>query len=293
MKVEGSNVSYQRVTENPRLTSVSVQDIFNDYDECVELFHSLLDMPSGVRRNQIENAHFHKNRYRTLSEIVSGKKNILDVGNDKPFLSWILRKSEPEANFTTISFEVVGNPYETFAIDIETEAFNLGSECYDLILLAEVIEHLWRNPSNVIFEINQCISPEGQLYLTTPNACELHAIVNILWGNNPNQRQQYFRTLESGHLHLWTISELTTLLREHGLLVERVSTPSPYQYTDVKNEVASFAAKVSPFSELMGEQIEIFSRREKLIDAPVYPESIFPDRVPVQAEGAIVSMFKK
>jgi 2-polyprenyl-3-methyl-5-hydroxy-6-metoxy-1,4-benzoquinol methylase len=292
MKILKDEKSFSDIQNNKILNTCSIEDIFDNYEQYVQSFHDLLNMPEGLKNNQIDNAYFHKNRYRRLLEIVKEGSNILDIGNDKPFLTWMMKKVSSSIDIVILSFKVEGNPYDTESIDIEKEKFGLGKEVFDLVIFAEVVEHLWRNPSNVFYEINQCLVDGGSLYVTTPNACELHAITNILWMTHPNQRGQYYKTLESGHLHLWTPNDLSTIISEHGIEVQHLCTPSPYEYTDLNNKVALLAKEVSPFFELMGEQIEIIAKKVEKIHEPIYPTSIYPDGIPVQAEGAITSFLK-
>ena len=56
---------------------------------------------------------------------------------------------------------------------------------YDLIVMAEVIEHLYTAPSLVLSFINSLMSRSGKLILQTPNAVALHKRVQMLVGRNP------------------------------------------------------------------------------------------------------------
>lgn len=60
-----------------------------------------------------------------------------------------------------------------FALDLETPDFlekNPGlSGSYDLILFAEVLEHLVVNPVDLMRRLLRMLRPGGSLYLTTPN----------------------------------------------------------------------------------------------------------------------------
>ena len=275
----------QRINESPRLSSINIEEVKLHYDAISWHFHDLLD---ADKEAQGANAQFHKQRYLDLiSREWHGR--VLDIGNDKPFLSFLLRKLHPHATFTTISFEIPQTPYTLFEVDIEKERFPFEDKTFDQVIFTEVIEHLWRNPSHCMAEINRVTKLQGRLYLTTPNACDMHSIVCILWQANPNQRSAYYASLESGHIHLWTAGDLKSMLDAHGFTKHSITTSNLYGHTIPSDVIEEFACKISPHRHLMNEAIVADAVKESDATLPVYPASIFPDGVPVQASGAILS----
>ncbi len=268
------------------IANVTLKDLVDNFHHLNLKFHSFFEQPH--RDVFIKDAQYHKDRYLDLfSRSFSGK--VLDVGNDKPFLSFFLRRLKADAEFKVISFYVPESPSDLYAVDIEDEAFPFPDNEFEQVILTEVIEHLWRNPSRAIHEINRVLKPNGTLLLTTPNPCERHALVCILWQANPNQRSQYYSNLESGHLHLWTIKDLKTILEAHGFEIGTVKTADFYNYTKEDKVLNRFIRKVSPTPELMGEAIVIEATKIKHSAAPLYPFEIFPDGGPVQFSGALKS----
>jgi SAM-dependent methyltransferase len=236
--------------------------------------------------DQHQNAIFHKIRYLELL----GKKWVgrtLDVGNDKPFLSFFLRKFNQDATFETISNEIPQTPFVLHEVDIEREPFPFADSTFDHIIFTEVIEHLWRNPSHCVCEMNRVLKTEGVAYVTTPNPCDRHSLVCILWQANPNQRSGYFATLESGHLHLWTAADLKLIFESHGFLTTDVTTKDLYGHTKPDENVERFIAQVSKYRNLMNEAVVLTVTKIADSLTPVFPTAIFPDGEPVKLQGAI------
>jgi SAM-dependent methyltransferase len=275
------------VLEGDVALAVNGADDFEQrYDELNEAFHS--HFQQEVRRAGIENAAYHKWRYCSMCR-ESLRGSVLDLGNDKPFLSFFLRRLNPNAEIKTVSFEIPQSPYDLYAVDIESEPLPLQSESIDVVLFAEVLEHLWRDPAYTLFQINRVLRAGGELYLTTPNPCELHAITCVLWQANPNQRSQIFRSLESGHLHLWSSADLKTLLETSGFKVDLLTSYDAYKYTKHVPAIWEFVKSISPYTDLMGECLLVRASKIEEIDGPRYPTAIFPDGCGVRLEGAIRS----
>jgi hypothetical protein len=137
------------------------------------------------------------------------------------------------------------------------------------------------------------LKPQGEIYLTTPNACELHAIVCILWQANPNQRNQFYETLESGHLHLWSASELRILLESNGFSVNELTSFDAYKYTDRSGKLMELVKQVSPHTELMGESLLLRARKTISRSEPFYDPRLFPAGRGVQFAGALRSFAMK
>lgn len=276
---------FQALSSDGRLASITdVKMLSQQYEAVNEIFHSHFSVQ--LRANFVENARYHKDRYLDLLS-KTFETRVVDVGNDKPFLSFFLKKFNPSAEFYTLSFEVPESPFELIAVDIESEPLPFPDGMFGVALFTEVIEHLWRNPAYPIAEINRVLHKDGTLFLTTPNPCERHALVCILWQANPNQRAQVFSHLESGHVHLWTCGDLRILLEAHGFTCDVIATKDYYGYSDISETFEEFIRSVSPYRDLMGESIVIEARKLTNHHHPSYPSEIFPDGKPVQFDGAV------
>lgn len=283
--IKGNDALNASITNDFYLKNLTLDELVLNYSEVNRVFHSHLTIDVT---EHLKNAEFHKIRYIELASMeLSG--DILDVGNDKPFLNFLLRKFNPKSIFSTISYEIPESPYDLYEIDIEKEEFPFASASFDFVLFTEVIEHLWRNPSNTIHQINRVLKNKGNLYLTTPNPCDVHSIVSVLWQSNPNQRSAYYTTLESGHLHLWTVADVCELVSNHGFIINESITKNLYGHTKFDSQIEDFISKISPHRSLMNETVVVFASKEYEVEEPQYPLRIYPDGTPVMFRGAITS----
>jgi SAM-dependent methyltransferase len=285
MKIIAEDSSLRkRLDEDSVLRSVKYAELASHYEEISARFHSLMSRGADA---QHENALFHRIRYlELLSRRWFGR--VLDVGNDKPFLSYFLRRFNPDTHFETISNEIPETPYALHEVDIEFERFPFPTGVFDAVIFTEVIEHLWRDPSHCVLEIARTLKLGGSVYVTTPNPCDRHSLVCVLWQANPNQRSAYYATLESGHLHLWTVAQVASILEAHGFEVTTRTTKDLYGHTKPDASIEQFIAAVSPYANLMHETVVVEGMKRVVVDEPRYPRDIFPDGRPVQFDGAIV-----
>ncbi len=217
----------------------------------------------------------------------------MDVGNDKPFIVYYLRELNPRASFFTISYDIPETPVDLYDVDIEQEVFPVEEGAYDQVIFTEVLEHLWRDPAFAVHQMNRALRKGGLAFITTPNACELHAIECILWQANPNQRNQFYSRLESGHLHLWTAQELRILFESNGFEVKELRSYDSYGYTNRNGKLMQLAREISPHVEMMGETLLMRAVKSEALPHPVYDARLFPNGSGVKFEGAIRNFASK
>lgn len=68
--------------------------------------------------------------------------------------------------------------------NIENDKFPYADGEFDLVIFAEIIEHLLNDPCKVLREIKRILKPNGKLILTTPNVARLENISRLLSGAN-------------------------------------------------------------------------------------------------------------
>lgn len=104
--------------------------------------------------------------------------------------------------------------------DIERESLPIGDDSADIVLLTEVIEHLWHDPIFVLCEINRILKNNtGIMVLSTPNLTCLRHRVNFLRGRISRVIEHPFvsflkarRLGHLGHCRLYAPGELTSML---------------------------------------------------------------------------------
>lgn len=183
---------------------------------------------------------FHKRRYAYLLEtalpLLHPGARVLDVGLSA-FSRMILRR-RPEVSLTTLGFvdERYWTPSEWthHPCDLNDPAFawtSLGE--FDVIILAEVIEHLYTPPQRILRTLRSALKPGGHLVLQTPNAASLMKRFRILCGENPYEMIRE-ELNHAGHFREYTIEELRALACGAGFEVVRVRTANYFNHPGIR-----------------------------------------------------------
>ena len=182
---------------------------------------------------------FHAPRYVVLLDLLrdelerhGGNGLVLDIGNSP---------------FSALAAEQLGTRIDNLGLDGEFETpvgqsywfdLNQASDparwrtdmaAYDVIVFAEVIEHLHTAPQLVLRFLRTLLSPGGSLIVQTPNAAVLHNRVQLMLGRNPFEmiREQ---TNDPGHFREYTKRELHWLAQEAGFRVVDWNAHSYFDY---------------------------------------------------------------
>jgi 2-polyprenyl-3-methyl-5-hydroxy-6-metoxy-1,4-benzoquinol methylase len=151
-------------------------------------------------------------------------KTVLDIG--RTFLSELVasRLARP---VTTLGFgsdaaTSIGMHYEFDLNDAQEEVrWRRDIAPHDVVIMAEVIEHLYTSPDRVLAFLYTLVKPGGRLILQTPNAVALGRRIAMLLGRNPFELIREDR-LNPGHFREYTAGELMTYAIRHGFSVERI-----------------------------------------------------------------------
>jgi trans-aconitate methyltransferase len=171
---------------------------------------------------------YHRRRYEYLMDHVgrllegfTGRARVLDIGMSHQTL--LLRALHPEAELETLGYydhrfprmeEVRHTDYDLN--DAADEARWPEMEPYDLIVLAEVIEHLYAPPTRVLRMLRRLLRPGGALLIQTPNAVNLRRRLALLRGHSPFEMiRDDMRN--PGHYCEYTVENLMELARAAGL----------------------------------------------------------------------------
>jgi len=180
---------------------------------------------------------FHCRRYafllRETEKIIKKVRNtnrgntikILDIGSS--YQTIMLQKIYPEAIINTLGFEdprfKARKQDRHYQFDLNNAQFQenrLNVEEHDLIIMAEVIEHLYTSPVLVLKYILSYLKRDGYIIIQTPNACALDKRIRMLTGKNPYE-QIHKNRQNPGHFREYTVDELISIGNKSGLeLVE-------------------------------------------------------------------------
>jgi hypothetical protein len=174
---------------------------------------------------------YHATRYARLLDAVgelsarAGPPNpwrVLDVGPN--IQTALVRTVHPEARVDTLGFEHPAVPprrqEQHIQFDLnQSPAPPTVDRRYDVIILAEVLEHLYVPPHTVLGVLRDMLRPPGFILIQTPNAAALHKRLALLRGRNPVEPPRACRE-NPGHLHEYTLDELTDQVKAGGLTVQ-------------------------------------------------------------------------
>lgn len=184
-------------------------------------------MESGTE--MVEYGIGHTPRYECLEAMIrtySLKKStkVLDVGAS----FFTLRLKKMFEDVSTLGFDDArdlickmpeGMPHFVFDLNDSREPSKwISMPKFDLIVFAEVIEHLPTAPQHVLRFFASSLTENGLLFVQTPNATSLDKRLKMLFGTNPYEMIREDWT-NPGHFREYTRSELVSLAHEAGLEV--------------------------------------------------------------------------
>lgn len=100
--------------------------------------------------------------------------------------------------------------------NIENDSFPYTDDSFDLVIFAEIIEHLLNDPCKVLREIKRILKPNGTLILTTPNVARLENVARLISGANIYDPYSGYGPY-GRHNREYNRHELDQLLRFEGL----------------------------------------------------------------------------
>lgn len=176
---------------------------------------------------------------------------ILDVGPS--ILTGMLREHFPEAEIFTLG--IVGDerdgghlPDGILRDENHTEYnLNRASEKkkwpspgeFDLVICAEVIEHLHTAPEYVFELFSSLLRPDGRLVIQTPNAVSLIKRLVLLAGKNPYERIR-LNAENPGHFREYTTVELIEIAESVNLSVQSITIENYFRLLPVTWKVRGY-----------------------------------------------------
>jgi SAM-dependent methyltransferase len=175
---------------------------------------------------------FHRRRYEYLMGFVDrilraqtpppGEPlRVLDVGMSHQTL--LVRELFPDVELATLGFyderyAAAGAVHTEFNLNFADADDFPPLPDFDLILLAEVIEHLYTPPTRVLTMLKAMLRPGGVLLLQTPNPVNLARRLALLAGRSPFEIIRDDPT-NPGHYCEYTVEHLLFLAESTGFEV--------------------------------------------------------------------------
>jgi predicted SAM-dependent methyltransferase len=196
-------------------------------DEVLDLFSSLALDEGEVTylRGQARRIAYLRDLVQRYCDKHSGVSNILDVGPHfltRCLLETILPK--PEMSTLGVEFPKLVPPnmvHQHATVDLNecgSLPLPFEPESFDIIVICEVIEHLFIPPDVVLTFLKKLVrKPGGIILVGTPNAVCLSNRLRMMQGENPFHLLSPDWKSGAGHIREYTMRELRTYGQSAGL----------------------------------------------------------------------------
>jgi SAM-dependent methyltransferase len=184
----------------------------------------------GLERSNHDYLQFHAKRYAFLLSKVetSPRARILDIGPS--FQTTLMRDFYPDSAIDTLGFDDHRYPKRRhdrhIAFDlndsVDESKWPKPDQGYDLVVMAEVLEHVYTAARPVLRCVGSLLRPGGRLIVQTPNAVNLGRRMATLKGQNPFGMIREEKH-NPGHFCEFTLSDLRTAVQSAGLRVEEAT----------------------------------------------------------------------
>jgi 2-polyprenyl-3-methyl-5-hydroxy-6-metoxy-1,4-benzoquinol methylase len=166
-------------------------------------------------------------KYDTFNPFVAARiplnTSVLDVGCATGLLGCELRGNGSTARIVGIDGNAAAaekaKPYYDAVIVCDLEKPDiaaLGSDCFDVIVCADVLEHL-RCPVALLHQLTPFLAPRGRFLVSVPNVAFIQTRLSLLFGRFHYQKGGGI--MDHEHLRFYTRATLKQMLEEAGLSV--------------------------------------------------------------------------
>jgi SAM-dependent methyltransferase len=184
---------------------------------------------------ELDYLNYHAARFLDTLELLGpgDGKRLLDVGAFPGHLTLAVQflgygvealtgPNESARGLQTFSSRMVEHHIPVAMVDVEFEVFPFADKSFDVVLAAEIFEHLPFNPYHMLREAFRILKPGGSLFLSTPNLPKLDNWILFALGRSihPDVRLPFHKTFKSiligRHIREYATSELVYMLEEQN-----------------------------------------------------------------------------
>ena len=191
-------------------------------------------------------------------------------------------KPEVQRKSVSTSYGRIICDVDVALFDAERDRFPYDDGAFDLVVVAEVLEHLNHDPMHMLVETRRILCDGGALLLTTPNCASFSSLVRFFRREHPYQFSGFRdprASPEPGSRHVreYTSLEVRQLLRDAGFEVEIFVTESEPADPAVTRWMAAATRFCSGSLDDRGDQIYSIARKTAAAGASRqrYPKSLY------------------
>ncbi|MBK8505876.1 MAG: methyltransferase domain-containing protein [Saprospiraceae bacterium] len=216
-----------------------------------QIFKDLTE--SDIQPHELKYLNFHHDRYQYLMKEIRDlidneghpAQQILDIG--PAFQTYLLRnlfKSRVNSMGENHRFNFLRETEDHFEVDLNfTEMYQSLIIQHDIIIMCEVVEHLFTKSELVLDFILQFLKPGGYLVVQTPNAVSTFKRIRMLLGYNP---YELIKGNRRGHYREYTGAELSKIFTASGLDVVKINLRNYFGYHDFHQRLYRSLNRVMP-----------------------------------------------
>lgn len=178
---------------------------------------------SNLKDDQKQLTSLLRDKIMFLIQEVGSNKKILEVGCNDGYMGEILLKE----NNDVYGIDIVKKKLELASkrglkvkeCDIEKKPFPYPSDYFDIVILGDVIEHIF-DTDGLLEKCKRVLKKGGKLIITTPNVASLARRIMLLLGINPflefSSKLQPLKGYPAvGHIRYYTSNTLKHQLTHH------------------------------------------------------------------------------
>ncbi len=160
---------------------------------------------------------------RIIDLMPNAQLSVLDVGCGAGDLAKRLKEKGHEVSGIDLSSDALSyareHLKEDFAFDIEGDDWpaNLMSRRYDVVVVSEVIEHLFE-PQELIKKLKALLKENGCFIITTPNVLFWKNRLAMLFGKFEYQE---IGIMDYGHIRFFTFQTVRRFFKKLGMSIEQ------------------------------------------------------------------------